>query len=131
MSAVPLIATELVTRGSPSLGAKSRHMQCSKKHPYSINSLARSRNVSGIATPSALAVVRLIMRSNLVGCSTGICRFRAPQNLVDIIGRAPPLVQPVWSIRYEAARFDVLTKAVHRRQPSAERQSVDAKAIGK
>ena len=31
MSAVPLIATELVTRGSPLLGAISRLMQCSKQ----------------------------------------------------------------------------------------------------
>src|SRR5262249_44607423 len=40
--------------------------------PHSITSSARSRNDSGIASPSAFAVVRLITRSNLVGCSTGI-----------------------------------------------------------
>src|SRR5262245_4827589 len=40
--------------------------------PHSITSSARSRNDSGIWRPSALAVVRLTTRSNLVGCSTGI-----------------------------------------------------------
>src|SRR5262245_55444732 len=38
---------------------------------HSITSSARSRNDSGILRPSALAVVRLTMRSYLVGCSTG------------------------------------------------------------
>jgi hypothetical protein len=33
MSAVPPIATELVTRGIPSLGANSGLMQCSREHP--------------------------------------------------------------------------------------------------
>src|SRR5256886_17521157 len=39
---------------------------------HSITSSARIRNESGMANPSALAVVRLTTRSNLVGCSTGI-----------------------------------------------------------
>src|SRR5216684_4954388 len=39
--------------------------------PHSITSSARSRNDSGIVRPSALAVLRLITSSNLVGCSTG------------------------------------------------------------
>src|SRR5262245_1897041 len=39
---------------------------------HSITSSARDRNDSGIVSPRALAVVRLITRSNLVGCSTGI-----------------------------------------------------------
>ena len=38
---------------------------------HSITSSARSKNVSGIARPSALTVVRLMTSSNLVGCSTG------------------------------------------------------------
>src|SRR5262249_25429943 len=39
-------------------------------HPphHSITSSARSRNDSGIVRPSALAVVKLMTRSNLVGC---------------------------------------------------------------
>src|ERR1700675_1808874 len=37
---------------------------------YSITSSARSRNDSGIVSPSAFAVFRLITNSNFVGCST-------------------------------------------------------------
>ena len=47
-----------------------------------------------MSRPSALAVVRLMMRSNLVGCSTGMLgRLRAAQNLVDIVGGAPKQVR--------------------------------------
>src|SRR5215510_9914704 len=38
---------------------------------YSITSSARASRVGGISRPSALAVIRLTARSNLVGCSTG------------------------------------------------------------
>src|SRR5262249_19610744 len=40
--------------------------------PQSITSSARRRNDSGIERSSALAVVRLMIRSNLLGCSTGM-----------------------------------------------------------
>src|SRR5262249_36498012 len=39
---------------------------------HSIASSARSRSASGTFKPSTLAVVRLMTKSNLVGCSTGI-----------------------------------------------------------
>src|ERR1700687_224017 len=39
---------------------------------YSITSSARARRLAGTSMPRALAVIRLITRSNLVGCST--CR---------------------------------------------------------
>jgi hypothetical protein len=38
---------------------------------YCMTSSARSNNESGMVSPSALAVLRLITRSNFVGCSTG------------------------------------------------------------
>src|SRR5262245_54247176 len=38
---------------------------------HSITSSARARSVGGTSIPSALAVVRLMTKSNLVGCSTG------------------------------------------------------------
>ena len=41
-------------------------------HQLSINSSARSSTVGGIVRPSALAVLKLITSSNLVGCSTGM-----------------------------------------------------------
>src|ERR1700745_142608 len=48
---------------------------------HSITSSARSRNDSGIVRPSALAVVRLMTRSNLVACSTGISPGFAPARI--------------------------------------------------
>src|SRR5262245_59901284 len=38
---------------------------------YSITSSARVTSVGGTSIPSAVAVIRLLTRSNLVGCSTG------------------------------------------------------------
>src|SRR5262249_1306654 len=53
-------------------------------HPphHSITSSARSRNDSGILRPSALAVVRLTMRSYLVGCSTGRSSGLVPRTIL-------------------------------------------------
>jgi hypothetical protein len=41
-------------------------------HVYSITLSARANNAGGTVTPIALAVLRLITSSNLVGCSTGM-----------------------------------------------------------
>src|SRR5262249_14303403 len=61
--------------------------------PHSITSSARSRKDSGIVRPSALAVVRLMMRSNLVGCSTGMSPGFAPD--VACLTAAIPAVADV------------------------------------
>src|SRR5262245_47115447 len=45
---------------------------------HSITSSARSRRDVGISTPIALAVLRLITNSNLVGCSIGRSAGFAP-----------------------------------------------------
>src|SRR6516164_4190779 len=50
---------------------------------HSMTSSARSRNDSGIAKPSALAVVRFTTRSNLVGCSTGMSAGFAPRRILS------------------------------------------------
>src|SRR5205823_2564713 len=50
---------------------------------YSMISLARASTLSGIVTPNALAVVRLITRSNLVGCSTGRSDGFAPRRILS------------------------------------------------
>src|SRR5262249_40071611 len=54
-------------------------------HPphHSITSSARANNDSGIVSPIALAVVRLMTRSNLVGCSTGISAGFAPLKILS------------------------------------------------
>jgi hypothetical protein len=53
------------------LSAKSGLMHCSKQPLYSITSSAIARTPDGMLRPSALAVLRLITNSNLVGCTTG------------------------------------------------------------
>jgi len=46
---------------------------------YSITSSARASSDGGTVSPSALAVLRLITSSNLVGCSTGKSAGRVPR----------------------------------------------------
>src|SRR5262249_53162530 len=50
---------------------------------HSITSLASASNLSGTVRPSTLAVVRLMMRSNLVGCSTGRAAGFAPRSILS------------------------------------------------
>src|SRR5215813_691740 len=49
---------------------------------HSITLSARASNIGGMVMPSALAVFRLMMRSNLVGCSTGISAGCAPRRIL-------------------------------------------------
>jgi sugar lactone lactonase YvrE len=50
---------------------------------YSITSSARASSRGEISRPRALAVVRLMMRSNLVGCSTGMSLGFAPRRILS------------------------------------------------
>src|SRR5215813_8899267 len=50
---------------------------------HSMTSSARSKNDSGIVRPSALAVVRLIAKSHLVGCSTGNSAAFVPRRILS------------------------------------------------
>jgi hypothetical protein len=65
---LPLI-TDIALRGwhgrKVPLSAVSR---CSKQKRYSISSSASTSSLAGMSRPSALAVLRLITSSNLVGC---------------------------------------------------------------
>ena len=63
-----------ISAGKFQLNLPSRH---------SITSSARASRVGGISRPSALAAVRLIMRSNLVGCSTGMSAGFAPRRILS------------------------------------------------
>src|SRR5215470_1156540 len=49
---------------------------------HSITSSARPSSVGGTARPSAFAVIRLMTRSNLVGCSTGMSAGFAPRKIL-------------------------------------------------
>ena len=51
--------------------------------PHSITSSARTSNEGGTSRPSALAVTRLMARSNLVGCSTGRSAGFAPFRILS------------------------------------------------
>src|SRR5215472_11526132 len=61
--------------------AAEQRDECAPLH--SITSSARSRTASGILSPSALAVVRLMTKSNLVGCSTGMSAGFAPRRILS------------------------------------------------
>src|SRR6516225_1838191 len=50
---------------------------------HSITSSARASSAGGNSRPSAFAVVRLIARSNLVGCSTGMSAGFAPRKILS------------------------------------------------
>src|SRR6266550_9191856 len=54
-------------------------------HPphHSITSSARASSDGGTVRPSALAVVRLMTSSNLVGCSTGMSPGLAPRRILS------------------------------------------------
>src|SRR5262249_22711515 len=51
---------------------------------HSITSSASESNLPGTVRRSVLAVVRLITRSNLVGCSTGMPAGLVPQNILSM-----------------------------------------------
>src|SRR5215467_10786247 len=50
---------------------------------HSITSSARASSDGGTSMPSALAVVRLMIRSNLLGCSTGISAGFVPRRTLS------------------------------------------------
>ncbi len=74
-------------------GSTSRHMRgadhatvavrASVVAAQRITSSARKRTVGGIVRPSALAVLRLMTNSNLVGCSTGRSAGLAPFKILS------------------------------------------------
>ena len=65
------IATEVVRWRNMSKWGQPRHFALRKQHPYSITSSARASNIGGTLRPSAVAVLRLITSSYLVGFCTG------------------------------------------------------------
>ena len=62
-------------------------MQRSKRHAwlhgYSMTSSARARSAGGTVRPSTRAVLRLITRSNFVGCSTGRSLGFVPRKILS------------------------------------------------
>jgi hypothetical protein len=64
-------------------------MHRSKLPLYSITTSARARSVGGISRPSAFAVLRLMMRTNLTGCATGRSAGVAPLRILSTYAAAP------------------------------------------
>jgi hypothetical protein len=71
-------------RGTPS-GETPRHTRGAPTpgHAYRITSSAWKRSVGGIVSPSASAVLRLMISSNFVGCSTGRSAGLAPLRILS------------------------------------------------
>jgi len=78
----PCLCLDLYGPASENLH-KSRREQVQQKIAYSITLSARASRVGGISRPSVLAVLRLMMSSNLVGCSTGRSAGLVPLSILS------------------------------------------------
>src|SRR5260370_36235926 len=83
-SASPSIADILLHYRELEVRATSGLLHRSKRQDYSITSSARASTDGGRLRPSAFAVVRLMVNSNLVGCSTGMSAGLAPRRTLSI-----------------------------------------------
>ena len=92
----------------------SGHVRCKERCPlcansghsgiHSITSSARESTAGGMVRPSALAVLRFITVSYLVGACTGrSAGLLALEDTVDVAGRAPILVERIGRVGDEAA----------------------------
>src|SRR5215510_13407832 len=64
-------------------GRRAAESQDELAAPHSITSSARASNMGGTSRPSAFAVLRLMISSNLVGCSTGRSAGTAPFKILS------------------------------------------------
>ena len=79
---------------------------------------ARIITTGGIVKPSALAVLRLITSSNLVGCSTGRSAGLVPFRILSTNNGCTPVgFSPVGSVGHQATAVDKIFPRVYRRQP--------------
>jgi hypothetical protein len=93
-SELVLLEAELRTDQALALQAEARERVRGSERPrlrlsaqpravHSITSSARASSMGGMVRPSALAVIILIVRSNLVGCSTGKSAGFAPRKILS------------------------------------------------
>jgi hypothetical protein len=86
------------------------------RRSYSITSSARARKASGMVSPIAFAVLRLMTSSNLVGCLTGVERIaseiqkqdkHAGHSLICAVRSEPPNVIHAlqWRVRMKRSIF--------------------------
>ena len=77
-------ATEILRCREMTLGPLPDSCSAVKDH-HSITSSASASSLSGTVRPSTLAVFRLIISSNLVGCSTGMSPGFSPCRIMSVI----------------------------------------------
>src|SRR5215510_14902654 len=98
---------------------------------YSINTSARASSVGGTVSPSALAVLRFIRNSNLVGCTTGKSAGFSPENAAGVDTGLSPSIRKARRIAHKTADFHGLAPGVNRRHGMAGRQGDDLIGICK
>ena len=98
-------------------------MHCSKKASYSITSSASGKqHLRRCLRPSALAVLRLIANSSLVGSvDRQIGGLRAIENPPNINSKLAVDISEVDAITHQAAGRSMFPKLVHRRHSKARR----------
>src|SRR5262249_21915319 len=78
---------------------------------------ARARSAGGMVTPRALAVRRLMVSSNFVGCSTGRSPGLAPlEDLVHVGRSAPKCIRDTRSVGDEGASLSMVDQQRDGRQ---------------
>jgi len=114
---------ELRKRNIPESGHRSAHAECplcaTSRHwcRYSITSSARASSVGGMVRPSALAVLRLITSSYLVGACTGkSAGFSPSEDTIDVSRRTPVLIEEIRTIGDQATGGDEVAFIIDRRK---------------
>src|SRR6266508_1489826 len=88
----PMDLSRRLRLGGERRGEEHRTRACQERAPlhHWMSSSARSRSDCGIVRPSALAVLRLITSSKLVGCSTGRSAGLAPLRILSTMSARRP-----------------------------------------
>src|SRR5258708_7870650 len=106
--------------------------QTGSRAPYSITSSAVASSLSGTVMPSALAVLRLITNSNVVGCSTGkSAGVGARKNFIHVGARSPETGRDARAVGHEAASLGGLLLRKERRQVGRRRECHDTGVLTK
>ena len=94
--------------------------------PISFDHIVGATEHGGWMTiPSALAIFRLTTSSYLVGACTGrVGRALALENLIDIAGGTPELIDEIGAVGDQATAGDVEAGVEHHGQPVPERQRI-------
>ena len=100
-------------------------MHRSKRHHYSITSSARASSGSGTASPSALAVLRLMISSTFVACCTGRSAGFSPGVGAGDAEKIPDIS----AVAYQSARRGEVTIRTDRWYRVPERQRSELPAL--